>query len=178
MARNIIVIALVVALLGVAVYQFIDEKKQEVDRPTEQAPLVNFLAPHFELDTIDGETYAVAGERDKYLLVNFWASWCGPCHEEAPDLNRLFEKYSDRLDIYAVNVTEWDTIPNAKAFVETYHFQFPVLYDVDNIVTPLYNVRSYPANFLVDPHGTIIAHIPRMLLPDDIKMIERQLKKG
>lgn len=176
MARNIFVLVLVALLAGIAIYQYIDTNNSEATLPVEQAPEVNFDAPHFALEGLDGQTYTIDGPRDKHVLINFWASWCGPCHEEAPDLNKLYEKHSDRLDIYAVNVTEWDTVPDAIKFVEEYDFQFPVLLDEDNVVTPLYKVRSYPTNLLVDPNGVVVEHFKWMLMDNEIKKIEKHLK--
>lgn len=178
MKRNIIVLVLVIALIGIAIYQYRDDARLAAQLPEEQAPEVNFLAPHFSLDGIDGNHYAVNGEaRDKALLLNFWASWCEPCHLEAPDLIKLHEKYGDRVDIYAINVTDWDTVPDAMAFVEQYGFEFPVLLDEDNEVSPLYKVRSYPTNILIDRNGVIVERFNWMLREGELKIVERHLKR-
>lgn len=177
MRKNIAVIALVIILIGVAIYQSRDDARKTAALPVEQAPEVNFIAPHFTLTGLDGKSYTVDGERDKALLLNFWASWCEPCHIEAPDLVELHEKYSDKLDIYAVNVTDWDTVPNALAFVDEYGFEFPVMLDEDNNVSPLYKVRSYPTNLLVDKNGVIIERFNWLLREGEIKTIERHLRR-
>lgn len=176
MKRNIGILFIVVVLVGIAVFQSYSKANQGVVLPKEQAPKVDFLAPEFTLKGMDEKTYSVGGARDKALLINFWASWCGPCHTEAPDLVRLYEKYGDRLDIYAVNVSKMDSLSNAKGFVEEHKFEFPVLMDIENEATSKYNVRAYPTNILVDTNGVIIEVIQSMLLPNDIKRIENFLK--
>lgn len=134
MKRNIGVLLIVAVLAGIAVFQNYSNANQGVVLPTEQAPKVNFLAPEFTLEGMDGKAYSVGGARDKVLLINFWASWCGPCHQEAPDLVRLHEEYGDRLDIYAINVSKMDSLSNAKDFVEKYQFKFPVPLDRKSVV--------------------------------------------
>lgn len=173
MVRNISVLVLVAVLAGIAIFQSLS---QADELPTEHAPKVHFLAPEFTLEGLDGKTYSVGGKRDKAVLINFWASWCGPCHDEAPDLVRLYEEYNDRFEIYAINVTKEDTVKNAKAFVAQYEFTFPVLMDLDNEVASLYNIRGFPTNILVDENGVIEDIFPSMLLPNHIKKIERFLR--
>src|SRR4051794_16340982 len=104
-------------LAGIAIYQNIQAKHKETILPTEEAPKASFLAPSFTLTGLDGSTYTVGGAREKPLFVNFWASWCGPCEEEAPDLVNLYNKYKGQFDLYAVNVTQGDKLENVKAFV-------------------------------------------------------------
>lgn len=174
--KNIAVFVIVIVLIGIAVIQNFSEAN-EVVLPEEEAPKVNFLTPSFTLEGMDGETYSVGGARDKMLIVNFWASWCGPCHAEAPDLVELHDKYSDVLDIYAVNVSKMDNMKNAETFVEQHGFEFPIPLDIDNEVTEKYNVQGYPTSFLVDTNGVIQEVYPRMLLPNDINHIERLLKR-
>src|SRR5690554_6292552 len=89
MKRNIGVLLIVVILVSIAVFQNLSNADQEVVLPEEEAPKVNFLAPSFTLEGMDGKTYEVGGRRDKLLIINYWASWCGPCHAEAPDLVEL-----------------------------------------------------------------------------------------
>lgn len=177
MKKNIAVLFVVLGLLGLAVFQSYNSSTQAVVLPKEQAPKVNFLAPEFTLEGMDGEIYSITGgTRDKAVLINFWASWCGPCHQEAPDLIELYEQYSDRLDIYAINVTQSDTIKNAKEFVEQYQFKFPVLMDIENDATDKYKIRAFPTNILVDKNGVIQEIFPSMLLPNDLKKIHKFLK--
>lgn len=152
--RNLVIVFVLALLLAVAVYQ--NQTREQVEAlPKEEAPVKGFLAPSFRLEGLDGKTYAVEGKREKALLINFWASWCGPCHQEAPDLVKFYETYGDRLDIYAVNVTTLDTMKGVEDFVDRYDISFPVLLDKKNKVTDLYKAYGYPTNVLVDRDGVV-----------------------
>lgn len=137
------------------------------------APKQGAMAPAFELASLDddGMTYRVGGSRDKLLLVNFWASWCWPCQQEAPDLVKAFDKYKDRLDLYAVNATKYDKVRNAKVFVKEQGFAFPVLTDADGAVGDAYVVNNYPTSFIIDRTGKIVARIEGMTTLDHLEKI-------
>jgi thiol-disulfide isomerase/thioredoxin len=176
MKKNIWVLAAVVILVAAALYQnFV--QADEVSLPKEEAPKAKFLAPSFSLTGMDGNTYHVGGPRDKALLINFWASWCGPCKLEAPDLTEIYEEYKDRLDIYAVNATNDDDKKNAEAFVAEYGFEFPVLWDLpkgEGSVVDLYRIGGYPTSFIVDKNGVIQEVILGIRSKEDM---ERMIRK-
>ncbi|MEK4510040.1 TlpA family protein disulfide reductase [Paenibacillus sp. FSL K6-2524] len=138
------------------------------------APKPGTLSPEFSLVGLDGKTYQVGGKRDKPLLINFWASWCDPCKEEAPDLVTLANKYNDQLDVYAVNVTMYDKLDNVKKFVEQYGYTFPVLLDEKEEVFRKFNGAAFPTNVLVDKDGVIQDLIIGILPADEL---EAKLKK-
>ncbi|MBO8162669.1 MAG: TlpA family protein disulfide reductase [Brevibacillus sp.] len=131
------------------------ERYQVQEDPPKQQPAIGYEAPHFSLNSIDHETYRLNGPREKPLILNFWASWCGPCREEAPVLKQLYEKYRDRLDLYAVNLTTDDNLEDAKAFVEKYELPFPILLDTEGKVGRLYLIQGIPTTFFVDRSGVI-----------------------
>lgn len=175
--RNLIVIALVLVLAGFAIYQNMAVADKEVSLPSETAPKPNYLAPSFSLAGLDGQSYEVGGARNKVLLINFWASWCGPCEVEAPDLKRLADKYKDSLDVYAVNVTAQDRMDNVKSFVKFHQFDFPVLLDTDGAAADVYRIRGLPTTFLVNPEG-VITDAFNLLNPDELeKRIKELVKK-
>lgn len=175
--KNIAVIAIVLLLAGLAVYQNFAAADKEVVLPQETAPKPNYLAPAFSLGALDGNTYHAGGPRDKALLINFWASWCGPCEREAPDLKRLYDKYKDKIDFYAVNITQGDKLNDVKAFVQQHGFTFPVLLDTEGKAAELYRVYAIPTTFLVDRNG-VIQDAFNLLNPDELeKRIKRIAKK-
>jgi len=172
--RNALVLALVLVLAGYAVYQNIDKKhKEEAALAAERGLGVNTTAPGFTLKGLDGETYTAGGERDKPMMINFWASWCGPCAEEAPDLVKVYEKYKGQFDLYAVNVTPGDKMDNIRKFVQDNGYPFPVLLDEQGEVAEQYRFIVIPTSFLVDKHGVIREVIN--VLPQE--QLEAKIKK-
>lgn len=120
------------------------------------APKKGSRAPSFRLSSLDGSSsYEVEGKRDKVLIINFWAAWCGPCELEAPDLRDIYEKHKDKLDLYAVNATKFDNLRDAKLFVKEQKFVFPVLTDAKGEVSDEYRIYAYPTSFIVDRDGVI-----------------------
>jgi len=125
-------------------------------RPAAAKPEIGYLAPPFELETLDGGRLGIAlGERERPVVLNFWASWCDPCRLEAPILAGLHEKYGDRLDIYGVNGTNNDDLNSVRAFVKLYGYKFPTLLDRKGEVFDKYRLLGYPTSFLIDRHGVI-----------------------
>ncbi|AIQ12405.1 redoxin [Paenibacillus durus] len=123
--------------------------------PTESGPKAGLLAPSFTIQGENGTVYAVGGARDKAVLLNFWASWCDPCRAEAPELNKIAEKYKDTLDIYGINVTSYDYKANADRFVKKYKLIFPVMFDLKGEAYAKYNGAVFPTNVLIDRSGVI-----------------------
>lgn len=151
-------------------------KNQAIDAMVAaNVPKPGTKAPEFALIGLDGETYQVGGKRDKPLLLNFWASWCDPCREEAPDLVKLAEKYSDTLDVLAVNVTFYDKLDEAKTFVKDYGYTFPVLLDEKEEVYRKYNGVAFPTNVLIDPDGKIRDVVVGTLPPEELEAKIRKL---
>ncbi|WP_178075890.1 TlpA family protein disulfide reductase [Paenibacillus oralis] len=140
----------------------------------EGAPKPGTPSPSFSLTGLDGKRYDVGGKRDKPLLLNFWASWCDPCKEEAPELVKLADKYKDSLDVYGVNVTFYDKLDDAKAFVQNYGYTFPVLLDEKEKVYSQFNGVAFPTNVLIDENGIIQDVILGVISPEEL---EAKIKK-
>lgn len=124
----------------------------------EESTNINFKRPSFELKGLDGKTYSTADVSGP-LVINFWASWCGPCKIEGPELVKLYEKYGGNVQIYAVNITTSDSIDGARSFAKEYGFKFPVLLDTDDVVTKQYNVQAIPTTYFVNEDGVIVDKI-------------------
>lgn len=155
MKRNIAVIGLVLLLAALAFYQNDRQTSTAVEAAAETAAKPNFQAPEVELTALNGGKLKLGGVREKPLFVNFWASWCGPCEEEAPDLKKLADTYRDRMDFYAVNVTIEDKLPKVEEFVKRYDWDMPVLLDREGAAMNLYRIRGIPTSFLIDESGTV-----------------------
>lgn len=120
------------------------------------APQTGFLAPDFTLQTAEGEEYTLSELRGKGVLLNLWASWCGPCRQEMPAMQAIYDRYrDDGFIVLAVNVTSQDSESAALAFAREYELNFPILMDRDGAVARLYNQRAFPTSFFIGPDGII-----------------------
>ncbi|MEK3885473.1 TlpA disulfide reductase family protein [Paenibacillus sp. PL2-23] len=109
----------------------------------------------FTLEDQHGQSLTVSASSGKPKLINFWTSWCPGCKSEADDLNRIYEKYKDELEIVSVNITENDSMEEALAFMEDYQLQLPVLFDLDSVVSGDYSIIAIPTNYFIRADGTI-----------------------
>jgi peroxiredoxin len=113
-------------------------------------------AQDFELKNLDGETVSLSDYRGSPVMLNFWASWCGPCRSEMPYFQQVYEDtewQAANLVILAVNIGESPSVVGG--FTEDNGFTFPVLLDMTGAVAEMYNVRSIPATFFIDERGII-----------------------
>lgn len=179
MKRNLYIWAGILLLIGFAFWQTSNKEgglsiqnvfQTDNPIPTETGAKAGLLAPSFELKGLENkETYKVGGTREKALLLNFWASWCDPCKMEAASLNMLAKNYKDELDVYGVNVTKYDTVKEAKQFVDTFKLQFPILTDEDGAVYDLYKGMAFPTNVLIDKNGVIQEIILGILTEEELE---------
>ncbi|TCP55522.1 thiol-disulfide isomerase/thioredoxin [Tumebacillus sp. BK434] len=116
---------------------------------------VGHRAPSFELQTFDGKTVKLADLQGKPVVLNFWASWCGPCRNEMPDLEEMHKKYGDQVHFYGVNLTSQDNLENAKKFMGEMGVTFPSLMDSDEKTAQNYRTFSIPMTYAVDQNGII-----------------------
>jgi len=111
-------------------------------------------APDFTLRSMDGPNLRLAEQRGRVVMVNFWATWCGPCRQEMPHLNKLYDKYRDSgFVLLGVNIDD-----NARAATDLatkLGLKFPVLLDTDKAVSRLYDLGSMPATVLIDRDGKV-----------------------
>ena len=124
------------------------------DGDTAGSPQVGKLAPDFELDTLDGQTVVLSQLRGRPVVVNFWATWCGPCRHEMPFLQQVYEDWpGEELVVMTINVAESSS--KVSQFMQSYELSFPVLLDSDGNVTQSYNVTGIPTTFFIDKFGFI-----------------------
>ena len=112
------------------------------------------LAPDFTLRTVGGPNLRLHEQRGHVVLVNFWATWCGPCRQEMPHLNRLYEKYrSSGFQLLGVNID--DDARAATELAAKLGVKFPVLLDSDKKVSRLYDMSAMPATIVIDRDGRV-----------------------
>lgn len=111
-------------------------------------------APDFTLPSSTGENVRLAEQRGQVVMLNFWASWCGPCRQEMPLLDAMFQRYSSAgFVLYGVNVEEDNT--DAIKLIKQLGVSFPILYDAESKASSLYQVDAMPTTVLIDKKGQI-----------------------
>jgi thiol-disulfide isomerase/thioredoxin len=139
-------------------------KEQRAYAADTNAVKVGEAVPAFSLQGIDGKQYMIGGKGNqgnqgdvaqKPIWIHFWASWCGPCQSEAPDIEELTAKYKDRLDAYGINATMYDNEKDVKTFVEKYRLAFPVLKDEQGDIFKLFRGAALPTHVFIDGNGIV-----------------------
>ncbi len=124
--------------------------KKRFDRP----------APDFEARNLSGDVIQLAKLRGKVVVLDFWATWCGPCKAAFPYVQKLYEKYQDNPDVVILAVNTWERVEGderyelVKSFMEENKYTFPVVYDESGVVDR-YKVQGVPTQFYIDREGTI-----------------------
>ena len=116
-------------------------------------------APNFQLRDMNGRIVSLSDLRGKVVLLNFWATWCGPCRVEMPAMERLYRTY-DRKDFEILAVsTDAQGVAVTRPFQEENKLTFPILHDADFRVGLSYGARTLPMTFMVDRQGVVRQHI-------------------
>lgn len=119
-----------------------------------QAGDISGPAPEFRLHDASGNVHQLDTLKGQVVMINFWASWCGPCRQEMPLLEAIFQKYEPLgFTLLAVNVEE--NSADGEAWLRDRPVSFPVLYDPDNQVSKLFDVIAMPSTVLIDRQGNV-----------------------
>jgi len=126
----------------------------------DEQPIIRFVrnpdpAPDFKLTGLDGKPVTLSDSHGKVILLNFWATWCGPCRAEIPDLVELQNKYKDRLQILGLVVDD-DDADAIKDFVEKFGINYPVAIASDAIRFQYGGIAALPTSFVLDAEGRIV----------------------
>lgn len=153
--------------------QISDEQKEAIAKVLEG---IN-KTPDFTLSALDGKEYHLRELEGNVVLINFWATWCGPCRMEIPDFNEMYEKYHEYgFEILGISVS--DTKKQLENFVKSYEMKYPVLYgsskNMNQITSDYGGVYSIPTSFLIDKNGEVLRTYPGAIL----KNYDPQLYSG
>lgn len=153
-AAQVVALVGVAALLGLLVWRVAFHDTTGAADQLAKGELVH--APAFTLDRLDTDgQLGVADLRGKAVVVNFWASWCIPCRDEAPVLQQTYERYRDRgLVVLGVDVNDFRQ--DARRFMKRYGLTYPVVYDGKGSTVGKWGVRGFPETFFVDRTGKLV----------------------
>ena len=164
-------VSLAIVIVGIVLILYTVVSNQAKPK-VQQSPQVTLL-------TSNGSPITIGGQSGRWTFVNVWASWCGPCKEEAPALVKVANKLGDRVDFIGLNATSEDSREDAEAFVATYKITYPIVYDLEGKAIEAFQIVGYPTSFLISPKGNIVETFEGAYSEQAfIDAIEAQLKKG
>jgi len=121
-----------------------------------QGPVaVGQVPPTFTLTTFDGKQYGPAEMSGKVVLVNFWASWCKPCEQEAPDLETAWEDYQPRGDVLFLGIAWTDTESASLAYIDRFKITYPNGPDLGTVISQAYRITGVPETYIIDKQGKL-----------------------
>jgi len=112
------------------------------------------VAPNFSLPSRSGDTVSLDQLKGQVVMINFWASWCGPCRQEMPLLDQMYKRYSP-LGFTLLGINVEANTQDAEKMLASVPVSFPVLFDKENKVSKLYNVNAMPSTVFIDRKGTV-----------------------
>jgi len=169
--KLLIIIAVLVAVIAIAIplYNSLSSEytasNMMIEETQEQGEVKDdntqkTLAPDFTVYDINGNAVNLSDFRGKPTIVNFWASWCGPCKSEMPSFEKVYKEYGSDINFLMINLTDnsRETVKTASAYINNNGFSFPVFYDTDLDGAYTYGIYSVPTTFFIDKDGYVIAY--------------------
>jgi peroxiredoxin len=122
-------------------------------------------APAFTLQSLDGKTVTLGQYKGDVVMINFWASWCGPCRQEMPLLDDIYKQYKD-MGFVLLGVNVEPDASNANGWLKKTPVSYPILYDPKSSVSQLYSVQAMPTTVIIDRQG-VVRYVHNGYLPGD-----------
>jgi cytochrome c biogenesis protein CcmG/thiol:disulfide interchange protein DsbE len=168
LGAQVLAVGLVASLLALLVWKLVEGSGNEAK--------IGKAAPDFSLRRIDAPgTLQLASLRGKVVVLNFWASWCYPCNQEAPALEAATRQWGKRVVVLGVDVN--DPVSDARKFARKYRLSYPLVHDNHNITSPKYGVALLPETFFIDRNGKLVVHVAGQVEAADIRNgVERALE--
>ncbi|MDR4171945.1 TlpA family protein disulfide reductase [Bacillus nitratireducens] len=189
MWRKLTIIVVLLCLAGYAAYDQFGKKDQVVqERPAKSEAAMKEMiarngieigksAPDFELTKLDGAKVKLSDLKGKKVILNFWATWCGPCQQEMPDMEAFYKEHKENVEILAINYTPSEKgggEEKVRNFAKEKGITFPILLDKNIDVTTAYKVITIPTSYFIDTKGVIQ---DKFIGPMTQKEMEKQVAK-
>ena len=155
------ILLLLFAVMLVLVYFLYSNLSSQMDRDaltTETQGAQSHAAPDFTVYDLEGNSHSLSDFRGKPVILNFWASWCGPCQSEMPDFEEKYQEYGEDVHFLMVNLTDGgqETVESAWSFISSKGYTFPVYYDTEASAAMAYGVRAVPVTYFIDAQGNLV----------------------
>ena len=138
---------------------------------------VGSVAPNFTLQDLSGNTVRLSDLKGKAVYINFWASWCPPCKDEIPELEKFYRKNKDKVVMLAINITYKDTLNDIQKILQENNITYPILLDYDESkgAAALFGITGVPEHFFIDKNGVLKA---KGIGPMSLELLQRNLAKA
>lgn len=173
--RTALVAAAVVGVVAALLIGVLATRQPSLERLT-QSPLLGKLAPPIVGTTLTGDGFDLAGQRGRWVVVNFFATWCTPCLAEHPELVAFEERHAIAGDASVVSVLFDDKPSKARAVFEDRGGSWPVVIDPDGAISVSFGVARVPESFLVAPDGTVVQRLVGGVTADQLDGLIEQLE--
>lgn len=153
---GLILLTLIVGVAWIAYSRtLIDQTSTTSAANLEPAAIKGHPAPDFALQTLEGKTIRLSDYKGKPVLVNFWATWCGPCRAEFPDFQKAWTDNADKLVIIGINNTSTDDKTQVPAFLDEFGVTYPIVLDESGDTAKAYNILGLPTSIFIDRDGVV-----------------------
>ncbi|HEY3424069.1 MAG TPA: TlpA disulfide reductase family protein [Negativicutes bacterium] len=153
MRKKFLMGAVVIIMMSIGLWYLGTPDKAELKvNSSETGIFVGKVSPAFTLEGLDGQVRSI-GKAGRITVINFWATWCPPCREEMPELNKFAQNNKETVDFYAVNLQE--PVEKVSDFMAKSNYTLPVLLDKDGEVGKKFKIKSIPTTIIVDKQGVI-----------------------
>ena len=149
--------------------------------PTAETEPQPSAAPDFTVYDRDGNARSFSEFKGKPVILNFWASWCGPCVSEMPEFQSFYDQYGQDIHFVLVNLTDGqqETVESATKFIDEAGYTFPVYFDTDIDAAMKYGVSAVPVSYFIDAEGYFVAWAQGALTEDMLRQgVEMLLSKA
>lgn len=162
------IFVIVSCVILIAAYFFTTTFSETEEEPTVMTQ--GMMAPTFILKNIKGEEIQINPANDKKVYVlNFWATWCPPCQEEMPDLERFYKKYGDKVQFYGINLEESNK--EVTSYIKSKGYTYPILMDSTGDISQIFEISAIPTTIVINSEGKIVERITGGITLEELDLL-------